>query len=376
MFRLKLMFYEYQIESSRKVCEERAHAVVSNLAQSVANRSEWKTWRYACFQPTPFRLTDLEFVETEASKSDLSEFYFTQNLPSDADDRRHRCKFVNPRFISDEDFYDSRIRELGTDGNSAVLGTAQIVHTYMTGRQVNDELMKRVGVKAEHFVCRYLKYHYGEAFDEFESWVSSAAHTVYPGSAKRFDDSLGYDFKLTDYKWLLVSDKCKADKSEKVCFVEVKGCADAWDGTFHISKNEVRKKDEVNKDIEAYVVVVVENVLHRDMIRIAKIIDWTNEPALVQTQPESFLARVGEQGRTGFDPPMPLAPNRGHNQLSGPEINNQSQSRPQRDRRFGNQAIDRPHQGATFQNTNRKDKDSRKSAKRDQNDDRYWRVAK
>jgi hypothetical protein len=160
--------------------------------------------------------------------------------------------------------------------------------------KVNEEQQKRVGIKAEHFICRYLKHHYGESFNEFENWVSSASNSVYTSSYKNFDDALGFDFQVDDYKWLFTSNIHKSDIRSKKCFVEVKGCAYEWDGKFHISKNELNKRDEINKDYESYVVVVVENVLNRELIRIALVIDLTNRTHDIKIEADSYLATVSK----------------------------------------------------------------------------------
>jgi hypothetical protein len=67
---------------------------------------------------------------------------------------------------------------------------------------------------------------------------------------------LGYDFEVWGNSQMFA---VRGSPSVRVkrCFIEVKGCAGAWDGTFHVSQNELYKRKMANKDSECYVIVAV-----------------------------------------------------------------------------------------------------------------------
>jgi hypothetical protein len=111
---------------------------------------------------------------------------------------------------------------------------------------------------------------------------------------------LGYDFVVEDHLKLFSDKKTKQIQIRyKTCFIEVKGCSGAWDGTFFISENEKKYKDsEIIPETQSYIIVVIANVDDYSNIGIAAIINWTENNNLVRLEPNSFLATyasIGEQ---------------------------------------------------------------------------------
>jgi hypothetical protein len=108
---------------------------------------------------------------------------------------------------------------------------------------------------------------------------------LFPDTQENCDDSKGYDFEIIDTK----KHFSKLNR-EKKCLIEVKGFKHEWEGTFVLTKNELeRKKATENSDNELYIVVIIENVGFLDRIRIAKIINWTENNELIQMdESESF----------------------------------------------------------------------------------------
>ena len=66
----------------------------------------------------------------------------------------------------------------------------------------------------------------------------------------------GYDFEIRDTKHLFdTPNNYKVQMKKRICYFEVKGSAGRSNGEFHISANEVTKKENTqkNKEQEAYV---------------------------------------------------------------------------------------------------------------------------
>jgi hypothetical protein len=77
------------------------------------------------------------------------------------------------------------------------------------------------------------------------------------------------------------------------CYIEVKGCAGKWNGSFHLSENEV-KTFRNTRDMKnlSYVVVVIDYVEDWDKIKVAKIINWTEKEDIIELKPEAYLATI------------------------------------------------------------------------------------
>jgi hypothetical protein len=152
-----------------------------------------------------------------------------------------------------------------------------------------------VGKRAEHFVCKLLEYNYYPQFSPFIHWKSSTRKLVYPHAIPGIDDSCGYDFEVVDSKRLFTA-RDVTEKHPKKCYIEVKGVAGEWDGVFHLSANEVRKRDSLLMAQEAYIIVIVSHAAPGDdQIGIAAVIDWTAHPNIIELDPESYWARYAAQ---------------------------------------------------------------------------------
>ena len=154
---------------------------------------------------------------------------------------------------------------------------------------VSTEKQKESGIKAEHFFSCFLKSKYGDSYNEYEHWVSSARNVIFPSKSVPYDDSLGYDFTIDDFRCVFVEN---ASSNTKKCFIEVKGTDQAWDGTFHVSQNEKQRRDLVatHKQTQTYLIVVIEHVCAPDLIKIACIIDWSDANERISLNPDSYLA--------------------------------------------------------------------------------------
>ena len=144
-----------------------------------------------------------------------------------------------------------------------------------------DEKTKQVqaeaALNAEHFFCKFLLHHFGEKFDPLSQWRSSLRKQVYHDETMNhtLDDGYtltmsissciscliffilpllrcGYDFEIRDTLHLFDTPTNKKIQIKKrMCYFEVKGCAGKSNGEFHISANEVAKKDSLPTKEEA-----------------------------------------------------------------------------------------------------------------------------
>lgn len=252
------------------------------------NHQNWIVSEHAYGSGSKFNLNDIMFSDDDFDTNQFNEIYSTSN-ESSSNKMDNKRKYINRNFLTDEHSYDLRVNKIEkilaiNDTNLKNINTNNEVSVPLN--YVNTDAQKRIGIKAEHFFCRFLKSKYGESFNEFECWVSSARNSVYPSTNASFDDRLGYDFKIKDYLNLF---DCGRSRTTKLCFIEVKGTATSWDGTFHISQNELNKKYELKKD-ESYIIVIVEFVDNNEKINIARIINWTNDDQIIRIQPEQYLA--------------------------------------------------------------------------------------
>lgn len=290
---LKFLLKYFYPERSDEQIEKEAREAMPNIAQFI-KKSFWEhlpvdfnLWPNEA--STKFKLSEMLFELVDSDENDLkTEYNFEYELNNEG------ISYTNPKYIADEEFYTTRLRNsTRVPKNIEQLDFKELGNVIGSSRnQVNiEQLKKKVGVKAEHFVCCYLKSQYGESFNELINWESTARNLVYP-STPPGDDTLGYDFKIKDFKHLFTSDSVRSDKNVKTCYIEVKGCTNEWDGTFHISKNELDKRHRVNRENETYIVAIVEHALDRDKIKLNRFIDLTNEFNLLRLDPDSFLATI------------------------------------------------------------------------------------
>lgn len=156
---------------------------------------------------------------------------------------------------------------------------------------VNAEKQKRIGNRAEFFFHLYLKEKFGDGYNEFKDWKSPDGRRFYLHDNSNCDDSLGYDFIVNDSLQLFSSQDGKNIKIKtKQCLIEVKGSSGSWDGTFFISKNEIKCKDSITPENQSYIICIIENVDNCMETQIAAVIDWTENPNLVNFEPETFKA--------------------------------------------------------------------------------------
>jgi hypothetical protein len=303
-------------KDDEQLANEAKLALLKLSEYDLFNSKNWQIANEGCKEATKFNLNDVIFSSDEnCDLSSLSEIYFTSNSSNNelgstndnyessgdkptSDNMEKKTNFksnkmikfknVNNKNLIDHESFLHRVKEIANEklNINAQLNLSEVSEFHSNMIEVNYENQKLIGNKAEHFFFLYLKEKYGESFDEAENWRSSAKKIVFPFST--YDDTLGYDFVVKDLKNLF-SNKSN-DVDAKTCFIEVKASANEWNGKFHISKNELERKDRINKNAESYVVVIVECVADVRKTRIAHIINWTENDKLIILQPENFLA--------------------------------------------------------------------------------------
>jgi hypothetical protein len=112
---------------------------------------------------------------------------------------------------------------------------------------VDPRAAEWVGRLGERFACLWLQRKYPETFYPTRHWVSSNRLKFYPGMRRGINDALGYDMEVEDTKGLFVAnDERRMDYgsgAHRLCFVEVKAAAGKVQGTFYLSRNELRVRE-------------------------------------------------------------------------------------------------------------------------------------
>lgn len=271
-----------------------AKEFISQISKSSLNRSNWRAWEQSCSTNSQFNLNEIVFADEYLDNSQFTEILFSSN--SNAEDF---MKFIKNNFISDHECYMRKldlVAEPVRINEDVFEQYEKKKNSNLENVDVNYEKQKVCSIKAEHFICCYLKKQYGNQFNEFENWVSSARNCVYPSNLYSFNDSLGYDFYVVDYKNLF-SFSYGSNTEANCCFIEVKGTERDWDGNFHLSINEINKKEEIRmlnerkRNNQRYIIVVVEWTSNPEKTRIAMRIDWTTNESIISVSPESFSAK-------------------------------------------------------------------------------------
>jgi hypothetical protein len=205
---------------------------------------------------------------------------------------------------------------------------------------VYSPFQKTVGNVAEFVVFKLLQKTYPGTFT-VTNWVSSARLEYFPEMSRNLDDAAGYDFVFEDVERKFMSEKflgLVTATKKKFCYMEVKGCSAAWDGTFHMSANERwQAKALEQSDLGYYVIVVVENCSHFHLTRVVAVISWDDHSW--NFTPEGFLVTkkaVGEPKLEWNPNPVPqkpgvyVPPHRRYRKDHDDNNNNSSNSHPGR----------------------------------------------
>ena len=124
---------------------------------------------------------------------------------------------------------------------SGGLGTAQWETV------VDPRAAEWVGRLGERFACLWLQREYPETFHPTRHWVSSNRLKFYPGARGGVNDALGYDMEVEDTRGLFVANDGRrmdfGPGAHRRCFVEVKAAAGKFQGTFYLSRNELRVRE-------------------------------------------------------------------------------------------------------------------------------------
>jgi len=243
-------------------------------------------------QTLPAMAASCESVSADHAKENLLLEARVQELFAIAHSEEGRAEHTIPRFTH------SRSTFWLAEGVTPAVQNLQPAEERTLGVDVYEQ--KRVGDCAEHFVHLFLRQEYGAAYNPGEHWISSTRLRVLPTYGTRnIDDSMGYDFVLDDIKQLF---SCSENRNMR-CHIEVKGCSGKWDGTLHISANEVGTRDEIQtlSSAKAYILVVVEHVGNPRATRIAAALNWSQDFKLLHLQAESYIAVFHSTRREAAD---------------------------------------------------------------------------
>ena len=239
------------------------------------------------------------FPDKDLDFSNLSEIYYTSSKVSmlSEEEDSSRYKLINRNYAADQDLYLERAKSLTEiNQNELYFQSINKEKNLTKSFKVSTEKQTKIGIKAEHFFSCWLKTKLGDSYSEYKNWVSSARNTVFPSNSAQYNDSLGYDFMIDDYLNIFKTNDTKIKK----CFIEVKGTEEKFDGTFHLSSNEKKCRDDKATNItnETYLIVIIENVYDPKLIRIAGIINWTTKKEAIKLCEETYLATLSSEYNT------------------------------------------------------------------------------
>ena len=161
---------------------------------------------------------------------------------------------------------------------------------------VNNIEIQQIGLNAEHFFFAYLSSIAPQSCQP-QNWISSNRLCVFPYLSQNVNDSAGYDFELVDT--LQIFKKFNNNTPLRL-FFEVKGSKHAWNRSFVMSSNEIKKADECFLNpYMSYYIVVVENVAGGD-IGIAAWFDWKETKQFLKFESESSKIEWDNKKYNGF----------------------------------------------------------------------------
>ena len=147
-------------------------------------------------------------------------------------------------------------------------------------RIYNFEETFNTGIKAEYYFYLFLQHKFKNSLKIEECWISSLRSRVFINNYTNCDDTKGYDFKIFDEKNIF--------SSSKTCFIEVKGFSSEWNNSFILTKHEMNQANSLGNN-ESYLIAIIENIHDSHNIRIATIINWTQDKdRLKQLEYESY----------------------------------------------------------------------------------------
>jgi hypothetical protein len=274
--------------------DEISETVIRRIKNSIQNSRNWIISSLASEKSQVFNMNEIRFSTNISLNSQCEVYGRNKNENS-------RPKISYSNLQKEEIFFNNRIeqiKDLNVEVNRPI--ESKRVKNSSEIKSVDTEKQKIIGNRAEFFFNTYLKTKFGDSYNELLHWKSPQGRKYYLNDNAGCDDSLGYDFVVEDHLKLFSDKKPKQIQIRcKTCFIEVKGCSGAWDGTFFVSENEKEFKDsEITPETQSYIIVVIENVNDYSNIGIAAIINWTENNHLVRLEPNSYLATyasVGEQ---------------------------------------------------------------------------------
>lgn len=231
------------------------------------------------FKNDTFELTESVIISDDFDDEQVDTSSFNKKNFQNYRNRNYEFKVfsidnkISQKEMLDEltEIYSTRVKTQGADERRYWPYKPKVEKS---SQLVNFEDRTNTGIKGEYFFYLHLQNLYGNSLNAQDCWVSSFKSILFD-DLTNFDDSKGYDFVINDTRNCYSSGKC--------CFFEVKSFANNWNRTFHITRNELAKKDSVTLN-EAYFIVIIEEVADSNQIRIAEVINWAENDAHLRIQ--------------------------------------------------------------------------------------------
>lgn len=149
-----------------------------------------------------------------------------------------------------------------------------------------NETTIEIGKRARLFFYNFLEIVYPGSFE----WITFSKNSLYNDNFVAHDGGLGYDFIIYyDHQKIFTY-------NGKKCLIEVKGFGGEWKGNFFVNKNQQNSYDQTKqKDDIDYVFVIIDNLNDIEKsARISKILNWTENPNILNLETEVFRAIVNQ----------------------------------------------------------------------------------
>ena len=234
-----------------------------------------------------------EHIESNTCKFDFSsdEANIPRNSKNELKNKSKKSSILNSENLSENvdtliEFYKKRIEKQQPSGGDHT--NRRVIEARREGNNIifNFERRLDTGCRAELYFYLHLKHNLNENLNIENYWFSSLRTRIFPNSSANCDDTKGYDFEVIDNKNLF------SPQRSKKCLIEVKGFSNEWEGTFVLTKNEVKRKEQATREYdELYIIVIIEHVENPDKTHIAEIINWI-EDEIELVEAESFKYKI------------------------------------------------------------------------------------
>ena len=205
-----------------------------------------------------------------------NEIYMSRNNNSNTNTNKNNNNNNN----NDQGRLEREVREIRNFQKEVDLNAG-----FRNNRIVDTSETDEVGLAGELFVHTLLLSLYGSSYNPLKNWKSSTRAKLL-GQSRGCDDTLGYDFEIIDSLQMFCKKKTKMAR----VFIEVKGCAYAFNGTCYFSANERAVSQQILPSSDSlYLVFFVENCLNASQTRLYGYINLTENPECLKLQPSQYL---------------------------------------------------------------------------------------